>query len=205
MNRTLIGWIVAVVAGVGLVLLVTALIGNRDKSGETVPAGDWAQNVCGTVGTWRGEMEAIVESIRTPASRGSLGVEEPQSQTPQGRTGLVRDGLEQAVQATDTLVDGIDNAGTPDTDHGQEASTQLSTWADTSHDELERAQDSLDAEADTLEKAVEQVTGAAAAVGSTLSKGAQTIANVANLDPELASALRDSSTCQQLREEQSST
>ena len=34
-----LAWVVAVVAGVVLVVIVTAMIGNRDKSGETVSAG----------------------------------------------------------------------------------------------------------------------------------------------------------------------
>jgi hypothetical protein len=197
-------WLV-VAAGVVAVLLVTVAIGNNDKSGETVSAGEWAQSVCGAVGTWRGEMEAIVESVRTPASRGTLGVEEPQSQTPQGRTGLVRDGLESAVQATDTLVEGIDNAGTPDTSQGAEAAQKVSDWADSSRDELDKAQDSLDEEAETLEQAITQFRGAAGAVGTTLASGVQTFAQVAQLDPLLVGAFEDSSTCQQLREEQSST
>ena len=61
-------WIVAVAAGIVLVLVVTALIGDRDRRGETVTAGEWAQNVCGAVGVWRGEMEAIVEDVRTPSA-----------------------------------------------------------------------------------------------------------------------------------------
>ena len=63
-------WIVAA-AGVVLVILFAALIGNRDKSGEPVPAGEWAQSVCGAIGVWRGELEATVEDIRTPTSAGS--------------------------------------------------------------------------------------------------------------------------------------
>ena len=114
MGRGPLTWIVGVAVGVVLVLGVTALIGNRDDSGETVPAGEWAQNVCGAVGVWRGELEAIVEDIRTP-NASATGGEEPQSETPQGRTGFVRKGLERGVQATETLVEGIDNAGVPDT------------------------------------------------------------------------------------------
>ena len=59
-------WIV-VAAGIVLVLVATGLVGNRDDSGETVPAGEWAQNVCGAVGVSRGELEGIVEDVRTPS------------------------------------------------------------------------------------------------------------------------------------------
>ena len=111
MPRGPLVWILAVV-GVVLVLIVTALIGDRDDQGETVAAGEWAQNVCGAVGVWRGELEATIEEIRTPSAVAVAG-EEPQSETPQGRTGLIRVGLERGVQATETMIEGVDNAGTP--------------------------------------------------------------------------------------------
>ena len=121
-SRAVRGPLAWILAGVGVlvVIVVAAAIGGRDESDETVPAGEWAQNVCGAVGVWRGEIEAIVEDIRTPSSQSSVG-EEPQSETPQGRTGFVRKGLERAVQATETLVEGVDNAGIPDTEDGEEA------------------------------------------------------------------------------------
>ena len=200
-----LAWILAIVAGVVLVIVVTAAIGSRDDEGDTVNAGTWAQSVCGAAGVWRGQMEAIVEDVRTPPANGVTGTEEPQSETAQGRTGFVRSGLERAVQATDTLVEGIDNAGIPDTPQGEEAAGQVSDWADSAKSDLEDAQDALDEEADTLEEAVSQLTGAAGAIGSTLAGGVQTFVEVARLDPELVAVFRDSSTCQQLREEQSST
>ena len=198
-----VAWIVAIVAGVLVVIAVSALIGNRDTSGDTVPAGEWAQSTCGAVAVWRGELESIVEDIRTPNASSTAGGEEPQSETPQGRTGFVRKGLERAVQATETMVTGIENAGVPDTPEGDEAAELLSDWADSSLDDLETAQDSLDEEADSLEDAIRQMTGAAGAIGSVLTSGVQIFAEVARLDSELSAALLGSSTCQQLREEES--
>ena len=199
-----LAWILGIVAGIVALLVVTALIGNRDKNGYTVPAGEYAQTVCAAVGTWRGEMEAIIEEIRTPPTGGSLGVEEPQSQTPQGRTGLIRTGLQSSVRAAKTLVEGIDNAGVPDTPQGSAAASQVSDWADSSKKALENAQDSLHNEAQTLEEAMTQLAGGALAVRTTLASGVTTVARVAAQDPQLAAAFRDSSTCQELREEQTS-
>ena len=156
-----LAWIVAIAAAIGLVLVVTALIGTRDDRGETVTAGEWAQSTCGAVGVWRGEMEAIVEDIRTPNASSTAGGAEPQSETPQSRTGFVRKGLERAIQATETLVEGIDNAGVPETPGGDEAARLVSDWADSALDDLENARDSLDDEADSLEESIEQLTGAA--------------------------------------------
>jgi len=201
MTRPIV-WIAAIVVGIVAVIGVAALLGD-DDSGETVGAGEWAQSVCGTVAVWRGELESIVEDIRTPTSAGS-GSEEPQSETPQGRTGFIRQGLERAIQATETMVEGVENAGTPDTAEGEDVAELVSSWADGAVDELEEAEDSLDEEADGLEESIEQLTGAAGAVGSVLGSGTQLVADVVRTDPELTDALRDASTCQQLREETSS-
>jgi flagellin-like hook-associated protein FlgL len=195
-----LAWIVAILVGVLVVIVVTAAIGTRDDRGETVSAGQWAQSVCGAIGVWRGEIEATVEDIRTPGDAAS---EEPQSETTQGRTGFVRKGLERSVQSTETLVEGIDNAGVPDTAEGDAAAKLVADWSDAALDDLEEAQDSLEEEADSLEDAIEQVTDAAGAIGAALVSGVQTITEVARLDPELDAALRDSSTCQELREEAS--
>ena len=193
-------WILAAV-GVAAVIVVAAAIGGRDESDETVTAGQWAQSVCGAVGVWRGELEAIVEDIRTPNATSTAGGEEPQSETPQGRTGLIRKGLERAVLASETLVEGIDNAGIPDTGQGEEAAEVVSNWADETLDSFEQAQDSLDEEADTLEESIEQLTDAARSVGAALTGGIQALADVIRLDPEVTQALRDSSTCQQVQEQ----
>ena len=192
-------WILVAV-GLVLVLAVTGLIGNRDDEGEPVSAGEWTQNVCGAVGVWRGEVEAIVEDLRTPNANASGG-EEPQSETPQGRTGFIRKGLERGVQAAETLVVGIDNAGTPDTDEGEEAAERVSEWADSALTELEESEESLDDEAETIEESIEQLAGAGRTIAAVLASGAQTLVEVGRLDPELAAAFDDSATCQQVREE----
>jgi hypothetical protein len=190
---------VFVLCGIGLLLILGAVIEDRDDEGEQVSAGRWAQSVCGAVGVWRGQIEAIVEAVRTPPAVGNLGTTEPQSETPQTRTVLVRGGLERAVQATQTMVDAIDRSGTPDTSEGEEAERMLTGWADDSLDELEDAERELDEEADTPEQAVEQFTEAAGAITQAVSSGIETLGEIAELDPELADALRRSSTCQQLR------
>ena len=194
-------WIIAIVGGVVVLVVVTAAIGARDDRGEIVPAGQWAQSTCGAVGVWRAEMQAIVEDIRTPPAFGGLATEEPQSETPQGRTGLVRAGLERAVTATDALIDGVENAGTPDTPHGDEVTRLVGDWADSAHDDLEAAQDALEKQADSLEDAVTQVSEAVGALGKVLSSGVETTQEIVRTDPALVTAFRDASTCQQLEQE----
>ena len=196
-------WIVGIAAGLVLVLLVTALIGNRDWRGETVTAGEWAQNVCGSVAVWRGELEAIIDEVQAPSSANAAVGEEPQSETPQGRTAFIRKGLDRTVQAAEVLVEGVDNAGIPDTPEGEAAARQMSDWVNESSDDLEQAQDSLDDEADTLEEGIEQLTGAARTIASVRVSGLETLNQVVSTDPALGAALEASSTCQQLREETS--
>jgi hypothetical protein len=200
MGRGALGWILAL-AGVVLVLIAAAAIGGRDESDETVTPGQWAQDVCAAVGVWRGTLEDIVEDVRTPNATSTAGGEEPQSETPQGRTGLIRKGLERAVAASDTLVEGIDNAGIPDTEQGQETAQVVSTWADSTRDEFEEAQDALAEEADTVEDAVTQLTSAARSIATALAGGVQALADVVRLDSEAARALAASSTCRQVREQ----
>ena len=101
-------WIGAIAVGVIVVLVVTAFIGNRDKSGETVPSSEWAQSVCGAVGVWRGEIKAAVADVRLARAVGGT-TEEPQSQTKRAGNSRVRQGLESAVFATKTMVTGIEH------------------------------------------------------------------------------------------------
>ncbi len=197
-------WLVVVVAGIVAVTGVVALVGRDDNEGQTVPSGEWADGVCGSVAVWRGEIESVVDSIRDPDASGSLGAEEPQSETPQGRTAFIRDGLERTLRATATMITGIDNAGAPDTPQGEQAANAISGWADATQNDLEDAQDSLDEEADNLADAIAQLTDAARAITGAVTGGVKAVADVARTDPELAAALRDSSTCQQLREETTS-
>ena len=199
-----LAWIVAIVAGVLVLIGVVALVGRDDSEDETVSAGQWADSVCGSVAVWRGEFESIVDEIRQPSATGSTGATEPQSETPQSRTGFVRTGLERAVRATHTMITGIDNAGVPDTPQGQDAANAISGWADATRNDLEDAQDSLDEEADTLADAIAQLTDAARAITGAVTSGVKAVVDLARTDPELAGALRDSSTCQQLREETTS-
>ena len=197
-------WIGVIAVGIVVVLVVTALVGNRDKDGETVPAGEWAQSVCGAVGVWRGEIKAAVADVRLARAIGGT-TEEPQSQTKQAGNSRVRQGLESSVRATKTMVIGIDDAGTPDAPQGEEAAKQVSDWADASVASLDDAQGALEDEPDTLEEALQQLRGATDAIAVTLKSGVTTVAGVASLDPALAAALRDTSTCQQLREEERSS
>jgi hypothetical protein len=194
-----IPWVLVAV-GVVVLIAVGGALADRDE-GETVPAGEWAQSVCGAVGVWRGNLGEIVDDLRDPNAAAAIG-EEPQSETPQGRSGFIRDGLQRALDVTEIMVEGVDNAGVPDTPEGEEGAERVSEWAGEAQETIEDAQDSLDDEADSLDAALEQLTDAARTIAAVYASGAQTIVEVTRLDSELGAALSEASTCQELREDE---
>ena len=197
MSRT-VAWIVIVLVGLGALFIATAAIGTRGER-EQVSAAEYADNVCSAVGAWRGSIESIVDDIRTPAALGDAGAEEPQSETPQGRTGFVRAGLERAVDATSTLAVAVARSGVPDTPQGEQVAQSFQDWADGAESELDDASDALDNEPDSLEQALDAVAGAATSVSRALATGVRTVAEAAQTDPQLVPAFRDSEACTELR------
>ena len=157
-----LAWILAAV-GIVAVIVVAALIGDRDRRRRDGPGrrvgAERLRHGRRLARRARGDRRGHPHA---DASESTAGGEEPQSETPQGRTGFLRKGVERGVQATETLVEGIDNAGIPDTEQGEEAAEIVSDWADSALNDLEEAEDSLDDEADTLEESLEQFAEAAA-------------------------------------------
>ena len=196
------GRLVWLLAAAGVVRRAHRGRGDRQQrqSGETVPAGEWAQSVCGAVGVWRGELEDIVDDVRDPNSQTAAGSEEPQSETPQGRTGFIRKGLERAWRRPTRWSWGSTTRVSPSR-AGRGRGGRRVGLGRAGRSDLEEAQDSLDDEADSLEAALEQFQNATGAIGATFVGGVQTLTDVAQLDPALAVAFRDASTCQQLREQ----
>ena len=117
-----------------------------------------ADNVCGTVLVWRGEMESIVDGVRSAGGAGTSGSESG-AESPQGESGRCAP-AEQALLATETMVEGVSRAGIPDTPNGQDAADGLSGWADGAVDEIERAQDALGEETDSTSDELEQLADA---------------------------------------------
>ena len=202
MKRSPLVWIAMAAVGVVAVIGVAALIGGDDDSEEVVSAGEWADTVCGSIAVWRGEMESIVEDLRTPTANAS-GTEEPQSETPQGRTGFIRTGIERSISATETMITGIENAGVPDTEQGEEAADAVDEWANEELDNLEEAEESLETESETLGDAIDRLTDAGLAIGAGIKRAVTTLGDVVQTDPQLVAAFRASSTCEELREEES--
>jgi hypothetical protein len=201
--RSWVAWGVAILVGLSILIGIAALIGDDDDTGETVSALEWADNVCGTVLVWRGELETIVDGVRASGQAGTSGSESG-AQSPQGRSGSVLTGLEQALLATETMVEGIARAGIPDTSNGETAADGLESWASGAVDDLEDAQDALEEDVDTTSEEIERLAGAIGTIVEVYASGGQAVADAAVEDPELAAALRESEKCDQLQEEVSS-
>ena len=185
-------WVVGIAVGIVALTGVVALVGDDDRSGETVSAASWADRTCGAVAVWRGEMEAIVEDIRTPTlrRRGLRGATVGDA----AGTHRLRPQGSRACRERDGDDGGRHRAGR-DPRHRPRA-RRPQTWSrtgpTTAVDELEDALDTLDEEADTLEDAID--ADRLRHAGDRLDArpaGSRTIAEVAQLDAEVASALRE--------------
>jgi hypothetical protein len=188
-------WLAILVVGLGVVIGVVALVGGDDDEGEVVSAAEWADNVCEAVEVRRGTVEEIVTDLRLAGT--------PQAGDDQQEElrGSFRLALERTVRATQTMVEGIALAGIPDTPGGEQAAEQVSTWADQAVEDLEDAQEALDEDVEDFQESVAVIVDASGAVVETVAGGVQTVVDVAQVDQELGSALRDSEACQMLRGE----
>ena len=156
MSRWLL--VLLIVFGLGTILGVSAAVGNGDNTGETVSASDWADDVCGSVGAWEGQLE----SLRDELGQSNYGARRNDGGTGDSveRTLVVSGAIDRAVQITnDTLGEGLPRAGIPDVGQGEQAAQILQDWADKTESDLRAAQQSLDDDADTT-------SGAFGALGS---------------------------------------
>ena len=99
------------------------------------------------------------------------------------------------------MVEGIDNAGIPDTEDGEEAANEVSDWADSASTTSRRRRTRSTTRRTRSRSRSSSSPERRGTIAAVLASGVQTIAEVARLDTELAAAFVDSSTCQQLREE----
>jgi hypothetical protein len=190
-------WLALIIVGIGLVIGAVALVGGDDDEGEVVSAAEWADNVCAAVEVRRGTVEEIVTDLRLAGT--------PQAGDDQQEElrGSFRLALERTVRATETMVEGLSLAGVPDTPGGVQAAEQMASWADQATEDLEDAQATLDEGAEDFQESVAVTVDAGGAIIETVAGGVQTVVDIAQLDPELGAALRDSETCQTLRGERS--
>jgi hypothetical protein len=194
-------WILAVIAGVVLVSSVVAAIGNgRDHTGETVRAPSWAQDVCGTTGSWEGQIEDIRDELRDSnfAARQSDGGSGDSVE----RTISIREAVDRAIRATtDTLQEGLKRAGIPDAPQGAQASQILVNWAKQTETNLRISKGLLKEKPRSPAEAFANLIPPATALAKSALDGRAAFRKVRALDPQLSSALDSSRNCRELMKE----
>jgi hypothetical protein len=102
-----------------------------DGGGESVAVGEYASDICTAFFGWR---DAIQEGQTDLAS--SL----ESDAAPQEGKDALQGFLDNAVAASDQLIEDVEAAGTPDTENGEEAADVLQTAAEQARDRLADAQ-----------------------------------------------------------------
>jgi hypothetical protein len=193
-------WIGAILAGVIVVTGVVAAVGSSDKTGETVRASSWADDVCGTTGAWEGQLEAIRDEMS--ASNFAARQNDGGSGDSVEQTISVREAVDRAIRATtDTLQTGLERAGIPDANQGSKASATLLTWANKTEENLRLAKGLLKEKPNSPAEALGNLVPPAAALARSAVEGRAAYKRVAALDPALADALDGSRNCRDLMKE----
>jgi hypothetical protein len=196
-------WLLAVllVGGLVAILGVTAVVANSDNTGETVSASRWADDVCGSVGAWEGQLEAIGDELRESnygAHRNDGG-----SGDSVERRIFVRDAIDRAIQATrDTLREGLKRAGLPDTSGGVASAAVIRAWALKTEHDLRVAKQTLRNDVDTNSQAAAALEVAVNALKQSAVNGRLAFQQAGSRDTDLANAFGGSDNCTELQKEQ---
>jgi hypothetical protein len=173
----------------------------QDNTGETVRVSAWADDVCGTVGAWEGQIEAIGDEValnNVGARRNDGG-----SGDHVEGTVYVREALDRVIDATEeTLQEGLKRAGSPDVSQGEQASLILRNWAQDTENDLHAVRVALKASPDTTAAAFRGLGAAVTALEQSAVAGRAAFRQVAALDPELASAIEEENECEELQREE---
>jgi hypothetical protein len=169
-----------------LAALFIAACGDDDDGGGSAEVGDYASDICTAFTDWT----QAIQDRQTELQEGL----QPGASPQEGKDAL-QGFLDDAVAASDQLVDDVDAAGTPDTENGEEAAEALQSAAEGARDQLSEAQenvadlptDSPAAFGEAADKFGNDVRSALEGVGD----GLQDIDT-----PELDEAIDDEAACQ---------
>ena len=117
-------------------LFITACGDDDDGgSGGTVSAGDYASDICTAFLGWRDAIQQRQEDLQEGLSPGI---------SPQEGRDALGSFLGDAVEASDDLVEQVEDAGVPDAENGEEAATALQDAAQQARDRLDEARADVD-------------------------------------------------------------
>jgi hypothetical protein len=199
------GLLALVVATVGTLILIAVLVGvasGDDHTNDVVAVDNWAEDACGSVAAWAGQLEAIGDELRAS---------DVNAQRNDGGSGdhveasiEVHEAVGRAIQATeDTLQEGLKRAGIPDAPDGVDASLILRTWAQETEDALRASDEESNVTPDTTTGTFETLGAAVASLRDSLVEGRRAFTEVARLDAAYEEAFADTRECRDLAEEQS--
>lgn len=180
----------ACVLGVIVIMAATGIAaGNgRDHSGETVRASKWADDVCGTVGAWQGQLKDIREELRHNnwAARRSDGY----TGDAQEEVVTIHGAVDSAISATqETLQEGLKRAGIPDTSQGAGAAAILRDWADQTEHNLRIAKGHIKQKPTSVSEAFASLIPPVTALAASAVQGRAAFKKAAALDSEVGAAL----------------
>jgi hypothetical protein len=169
-----------------LALFISACGDDDDGGGDSVEVGQYAADICTAFTDWT---EAIQER-QTELEQGL----EPGASPQEGKDAL-QGFLDDAVTASDQLVEDVDAAGTPDTENGEEAATALQDAAQGARDQLAQAQEDV---ADLPTDSPEAFSAAADEFGNDVRTALEGVGDgLEDIDtPELDEAIDEEEACQ---------
>jgi hypothetical protein len=173
-------WVFAVASLVAALSLAAAGCGGGDDGGDSASA--WADDLCGSLTTWKDSIDSTANELRQSPSRDQL----------ESATTDVKD-------ATDTLIDDLKGLGAPNTDGGQEAKQTVDDLSTQVQDGVDAVQSSVD-EASGASGMLNAISVASSTLATLLQGIKTSLQELQGLQPggELQSALQDSSSCQSL-------
>ena len=191
-------WVGVILAGVIVVSGLMAAIDNgRDHTGKTVRSAQWADDVCGTVGAWEGQLKAIREDLRhnnwaSRRSDGGTGDSNEQIVT-------VRSATDRAIRATQqTLQEGLKRAGIPDSGQGTAAAAIMHDWANATEHSLRVTKAVIKEKPTSVAEGFASLIPPYTAIAHSAVAGRAAFAKVAALDADLSDALDRSGNCRRL-------
>jgi hypothetical protein len=172
------------------VLVVATGCAGSNGGDEQSAAEAWADDVCASVSDWTGAVQEAQATLGDPANLSASDV---------------TDSLESVSTATSAFVSDLKGFGSPDTDAGQAAQTQLSTLSDQLQEQADIVTRALNQSSGNLQQLLAQVSTVAGALSSMVNDSVAAVEDIRQLDgaEELERAFQDSATCQELRADQS--
>lgn len=145
----------------------------------------YANDVCSNLSTWITDVE---EEVRSLTDSGLATSRED-----------IQNAFDQTKEATDTLVDDLQQLGPPDTEEGEQAKSELDDLGTQLREQVDRVQQALESNSGLLEIATTVTSALSAAVDAFRS----TWERLRNLDPagELRDAFQNSDDCKSLQEQ----